>query len=98
MLSIILPAPGPSCKRALAIEILYTKCGEQFLHVRWKGAGERQTRFRYGVSEAKAGGVQRLAMEVQLIEQLSVNAFAAPVDRIAQQRVADRGHVDAHLV
>src|SRR5690349_6610605 len=77
---------------------LYTKCREQFLHVRRKGGLERQTRFRYGVSEPKSRCVKRLAMKVQLIEQLSVNAFSATVDRVTEQSVADRRQMDADLV
>src|SRR5213075_1558143 len=90
-----LPQPG---FLPLAVLFLYTKCGEQFLHVRRKGTVKRQTTFRYGVDEAEVCGVQRLAFEVQLIEQISVNAFSAAVDRVADQRMSDRRHVDPDLV
>jgi hypothetical protein len=77
---------------------LYGKRSEQFLHIGWKGAFEGQVFFRYRMYEAELGCVQGLTFEVQLIEYVSVSDFTSPVDRVAEQRMADGGHVDADLV
>ena len=85
--------------RPLAVQILYTKRAEQFLHVRRKGTVERQTTLCYRMDEAKVRCVQRLPLEIQLLEQFALTFFArAAIDRIAEQRMADRGHVHPHLV
>ena len=50
------------------------------------------------MDKAEVRSVQRLTLEVQSIEQLSVNAFSAPVDRVADQRMANRSQVHPDLM
>ena len=51
-----------------------------------------------GWMKPKLRGVQRLALEIQIV-QATRDALVRPaIDRIAEQRMADRGHMDAHLV
>src|SRR5260221_12412513 len=50
------------------------------------------------MGEAKLGGVQRLPMKLKFLQYLAVRLSWAAVDRVADQRMADRSHVDADLV
>ena len=50
------------------------------------------------MDEAKLGGVQRLTVKTQVFQYLPVGGPGPAVDRIADQRVADRGHMHAHLM
>ena len=48
--------------------------------------------------EAELGSMQRLAVKAELFQHFQVRRAGSAVGRIAEQRVADRRHVDAHLV
>src|SRR6476659_1767725 len=50
------------------------------------------------MGEPKFSRMQRLTMKLQLLQNLAVRLAGTPVDRIADQRMADGGHVDPYLV
>ena len=50
------------------------------------------------MDEAKLGSVQRLTMKTKFLQQLAVRFSGSAVNRVADQRMADRRHVDADLV
>src|SRR5437868_14511325 len=50
------------------------------------------------MGETKLGCVQRLAMKLQFFQYLILRLSRTAVDRIAEQGVADRSHVDADLM
>ena len=50
------------------------------------------------MGEAKLRRVQCLAMKAKLLQHLAMRLSRAAVNRIAEQRVADRRHVHANLV
>src|SRR4051812_38891408 len=50
------------------------------------------------MSEPEFSRVQRLAVKMQFLEELAVTPLRAAIDRIAEQRVTHRRHVDTDLV
>ena len=50
------------------------------------------------MDEAELGGVQCLAMKIQPFQQLPMDRLGPAINRVPEQRMADRGHMDAHLV
>ena len=48
--------------------------------------------------EAKMRRVQRLTMKSQVFQQVTMILSRPAVNRVADQRMADRSHVDPHLV
>src|SRR4051794_9249527 len=50
------------------------------------------------MGEAKLGGMQCLAMKLQVFQYSTVGLSRTSVDRIAEQRVTDRGHVNPNLM
>ena len=50
------------------------------------------------MDEAERGGMQRLAVKIEAFQYLPVRRAGAAIDRIAEQRMADRSHMDPHLV
>ena len=50
------------------------------------------------MDEAERGGVQRLALKIQSFQYLPMRRPRPAIDRIAEQGMADRGHVDPDLV
>ena len=54
--------------------------------------------FVTGVGEPKLRRVQRLPMKLQFLQHLAVRLSRTAVDGVADQRVADRCHVDADLM
>ena len=50
------------------------------------------------MNEAKLCGVKRLAMKFEFFQEFAVSLSGTAVDRIAQERVAYRGHVHADLM
>src|SRR5688572_25137585 len=77
---------------------LYGKSPEQFLNIRRKGAFEGQVFFRNWMHEAEFRRMQRLALKVQPFQYFAVRRAGPSIDRIAEQRVADRRHMDPNLV
>ncbi len=59
---------------------------------------ERQTVLRYRVGEPERRRVQRLPVKAEFVKQLAMSLARTAVDRVAEQRMSDRGHVDADLV
>src|SRR3954464_11216763 len=76
----------------------YDEFVEQFLHVGRHFAFKRQSVAFHGVNEPQMRGMQGLALETQRCQHAAVRWTGAAIDRIAEQRMADRGHVDADLV
>ncbi len=50
------------------------------------------------MDEAERGGVQRLAVKIQPFQYLAMRRPGPAIDRVAEQGMADRGHVDPDLV
>ncbi len=50
------------------------------------------------MNEAERRGVQRLAVKIQSFQYLAMAWASAPVNRIPDQRVPDRGHVNPDLM
>ena len=50
------------------------------------------------MDEAELGRVQRLAVKIQSFQYLAMRRPGPAVDRVAEQGMADRGHVDPDLV
>ena len=85
----------PHCGR---VRYLYVKLAEQFLHVRRHPAFERQSVTIYRMDEPEIRGVQGLTAETKRFKQRLLTRPVSTVDRVAEQGVPDRGHVDAHLM
>ena len=50
------------------------------------------------MDKAKFRRMERLAPEIEPREELPMRLFRPPIDRIAEQRMADMRHMDANLV
>src|SRR5215217_2751126 len=50
------------------------------------------------MGEPNLGSVQRLSMKLQFPQYLAMRLSRTAVDWVPEKRIADRGHVDPHLV
>src|SRR4249919_1408352 len=50
------------------------------------------------MNEAKLRSVQGLAVKIEVVQYFAVRLCSAAINRIAKQWMADRRHVDSHLV
>ena len=50
------------------------------------------------MDETQPSGMQRLSFEIQTVKYLAVFRSGVTIDRIAEQRMTDRRHMDADLM